>query len=111
MTRSIVAIAATALLAAPMFAQSAKTDAAAQPAQESPIAGTDLARMLRRDTQNLLLRKTVRGEMQIDVDGGFRSVLIAQIGPDGKARISCIASEREAEKLFAPRKEAPREKP
>ena len=82
-------------------------------AEETPssIAGTDLARMLRRDTHNLMMRKSPRGAMTVDIDGGFQSVLIVQIGHDGKPVISCIASEKEAERIFAPKKETAREKP
>jgi hypothetical protein len=106
--RFVVAMMVAVPLAAPMSGQSAKTNG---PAKDSAIEGTDLARMLRRDTQNLMLRKTARGGMQVDLDGGFRSVLVVRVGPDGKPHISCIASEREAEKFFAQRKDTQKEKP
>ena len=71
-----------------------------QTANTSPIAGTDLARMLRRDL-TLPVRKASNGMLQVDVSGGFRSVLVVQIGDDGKPIISCIVSEKQAERIFA----------
>lgn len=106
--RWIAAIFPMVLMAAPLFAAEAKSKSEETP---SPIAGTDLARMLRRDTHNLMMRKSPRGAMTVDVDGGFQSVLIVQIGQDGKPVISCIASEKEAERIFAAKKETSREKP
>jgi hypothetical protein len=89
--------------------------ASSQPAQvaavaaRSPIEGTDLARMLRRDTSTLMLRKSPGAGIFVDTTDGFRSVLVVQLAADGKPVISCITSEKAAEQIFAPRKPESRE--
>jgi hypothetical protein len=66
------------------------------------LEGTDLGRMLKRDTQNLVIRRDPRGPTMLDVGGGFRNVLVMYTTPDGKQVISCIASEEQARAIFAP---------
>lgn len=66
------------------------------------LEGTDLGRMLKRDTQNLVVRGDRRGATMVDLAGGFRNVLVAYTGPDGKQVISCIATEEQARAIFAP---------
>jgi hypothetical protein len=95
-------------LTTPLFAQDPPKKANAAP---SSIEGTDLAKMLRRDTSSLLVRKTPAGAISIDVDGVFRDVLVAQIGADGKPLIHCISSEKDAEKIFGTRVNGAKEKP
>ncbi len=91
------------------------TSAAAQaPGDEGPsimLRGTDLARMLRRDTANVSVRTSRATGMAFDAAGGFRSVLVVQVTPEGNHVISCIASEQAAERIFAPRKNAETKEP
>lgn len=66
------------------------------------LEGTDLGRMLKRDTQNLVIRRDPRGATMLDIGGGFRNVLVMYTTPDGKHVISCIASEKQARAIFEP---------
>lgn len=118
----VVSLLAVALFCVPLLAASKKSaseapkDASSQttasPDQPSPspLEGTDLGRMLKRDTSNLLMRRARDGAMMVDLAGGFRSVLVVQISEEGKPVISCIVSEKQAEAIFVPRKNAPKEK-
>ncbi len=87
------------LLSIPLLAGAAEPAAKTSDAV-SPIAGTDLARMLRRDL-TLPVRKAPNGMLRLDANGGFRSVLVVHTGADGKPVISCIVSEKQAERIFA----------
>lgn len=86
---------------------------AADPAAAAPftLEGTDLGRMLRRDAGAVSIMRIHGGAMSMDVHGGFRSVMVVQITPEGQAQTSCIISEKAAERIFArPAGKAP-EKP
>ena len=106
----LIGLSGTSLSAASTEAKPAKTEPAqasttADAAMPFTLEGTDLGRMLNRDISTLLIRKTRQGS-SIRIDGGFRSVLVIQTDADGKAVVSCIATEKEAAAVFA----APRKK-
>jgi hypothetical protein len=65
------------------------------------LEGTDLGRMLNRDASSVSIMRLRGGVMKLDVGDGFRSVLVVQITPEGKTEISCIMSEKAAERIFA----------
>jgi hypothetical protein len=65
------------------------------------IEGTDLGRMLHRDANAFPVRNR-DGSMKLDLQGGYRNVLVVRITPDGKPEVSCIATEQQAQAVFAP---------
>lgn len=80
------------------------TDVAAGPSVRTVgLAGTDLQRMLRRDFSPTRLTKTLDGGAMFNLDGGFRSVLVMTIGPEGEPVTACVATEKAAEEAMAPR--------
>jgi hypothetical protein len=67
-----------------------------------------LARMLNHDSANV--SRMPDGAEKLDVQGGFRSVLIVHTTTKGKRVVSCIASEKAAERIFIPKvADAPKE--
>ncbi len=86
--------------------QAAPPDVVAAPDPVTPftLEGTDLGRMLNRDATNVSVMRLRGGAMRLDVGGGFRSVLVVRITPEGKAETSCIMSEKAAERIFAPQR-------
>ncbi|MEA2163629.1 MAG: hypothetical protein QOK37_1756 [Thermoanaerobaculia bacterium] len=91
--------------------KSAKTPrelAASQPVGiPTPEAGgqdlsqTDLGRMLKRESANLSIQRAPDGATVLDLEDGFRSVMVVQI-KGGAPVVSCIATEKEAAAIFAP---------
>lgn len=70
------------------------------------LEGTDLGRMLHRD-ENALPTRNRDGSMKLDLQGGYRNVLVVRIMPDGKPEISCVATEEQAKAALAPVQEIP----
>lgn len=61
----------------------------------------DLAKMLNRDSSNLPVVRRPDGSQMIDLQGGFRSVMVVYTTPSGERVISCIESLKAAERIFA----------
>ncbi len=88
----------------PVAPNASTTDQSVIPAASTTpftLEGADLGRMLRRTTTALPIRNR-DGSMKLDLQGGYRNVLVVRIGADGKPEISCIASEEQARAVFAP---------
>lgn len=83
-----------------------KRKAAATADEKQPvqvrIEGTDLGRMLKRDTANVAITTAPDGAIALDTAEGYRSVLVVQTTPEGKRIVSCIATERAADEIFNP---------
>ncbi len=68
----------------------------------SRFEGTDLGRMLKRDVTLLKIDEMRSGAKMLDLAGGFRSVLVIHADAEGNPVMSCIVSEKEAERLLGP---------
>lgn len=113
-------------LAPSLFAASAKTKSGDTSKQSSvkqeqaavPADGSDaaagaetrfsreypaLAKMLNHDATNLPIVRMPDGAEKLDLQGGFRSVMIVYTTPAGERVVTCIASLKAAEKIFAPK--------
>lgn len=70
-----------------------------------------LARMLNHDATNLPIVRMPDGAERLDLQGGFRSVMIAYTTPAGEHVVTCIASLKAAERIFTPKAPEPAKEP
>lgn len=69
----------------------------------SLLEGTDLGRMLRRDAAVLPIERMPGGATELDLRGGFRSVLVMHTDSKGKLVLSCVVSADAAEAMLNPK--------
>ena len=84
-----------------------KSNAAAPQTEVAPVAEarisasdierTDLGRMMRRPSNVSVVQLPNRAGTSMSTKGMFREVLVARVGADGKAGITCVSTAKQAE--------------